>query len=202
MANQANLLALDNALRTSTSTRGLITWASEHPIELKRGDERFKVESDQLPAEIRSLLNGRKFRSAVLNTTTQATRLEVCYASAKRSLWNFLDSASVGFNGRMILFYFFGVLGTECLDFTHRRVRTFENALTQAQVTFAKKEWEIVLSYLDGPFHVHQNYTEFVEFFQADAENVHAHQRLLQVSVCMACANQVQGQAAAWVWFR
>jgi hypothetical protein len=164
-ANQANVLALDNTLRSSTCTRGLVGWQNSVPIQsLKEGDERFKVMPDDLPDELRGALNGRKFRSAVLSATGD-THLEVTYSSCTRSLWSYLDSAANGFNGRLILFYFMNIVGTEAPDFTHRRVRTNENAITQAKLAFAKKEWEIVLSYLDGPFHSHANYQEFIKLF-------------------------------------
>ena len=167
LANQSNMLAFDNCLRSCTSLRGLVDWVNELPIKpMQRAEARFKVQPDDLPDELRATLYGRRFRSGIVSHTTGDTRLEVCYDSCKKSLWNYLDTALVGFNGRLICFYFFGVVGTEAPDFTHRRVRTAENALSQSQLSFAKKEYEIVLSYLDGPFHSHANYQEFVALFK------------------------------------
>ncbi|CAK0903954.1 unnamed protein product [Prorocentrum cordatum] len=174
---------------------------------LLRSEMRYFIDILCLPAHMQASAHGRTRRSCIVDRSTQATRLEVCWDIEKPVLISFLDQGSVGWNCNHWLFTG-RCRGWAFCDPSHRRHDSCMNAVEEAGLSFVKYEALLIENLGKGPWKQQSNFGKFSEAAAEYFNNVDESDELfLAVLPWMAfrfyegeSGQSFDGDFAKWMW--
>ena len=165
-ANAKMLRDHDHMLTLSTNCRGLVTFQPKIPVgPLGPNESRFKTLPEHLPQELKRTLAGRKFRSSIMDSVTDSTRMECGWNVYRQALWSVADQGSTGWPAKLVKYYHWELRGSETPDPIHRRIQIWMNSATEAGLHFVMAEYELFFSFFHAPFGSNENYNQVVKAF-------------------------------------
>eukprot|EP00971_Amphidinium_carterae_P259791 5154491-Amphidinium_carterae.3 len=119
---------------------------------LRPGQQRFRVDLEDLPDDIRAASAERHCRAAMYDARTEDTSLEVMLEPEGKWLMNILDQSSSQWGGRCYLSYSSGLRLAHVPDMLHRRSNDCKNALSQVGLNSLRLTACICLNSRMGPW--------------------------------------------------
>eukprot|EP00971_Amphidinium_carterae_P217926 4326059-Amphidinium_carterae.1 len=149
---QDHCIALDQSMRSSCGWGLGSLKPTRAPRPLVVGQRRFRVELSELPHELAQLCGERTCRSAIEDTRSNDTELEVILEPECKWVMNILDQSSSQWGGRCYLSYTAGLRFLHVPDMFHRRSNDCKNALSQVGLNSLRLTASICMNFRMGPW--------------------------------------------------
>eukprot|EP00971_Amphidinium_carterae_P163419 3240344-Amphidinium_carterae.2 len=145
-------IALDQSLRSSCAWGLASLRPTRAPRPLAVWERRFRVEISELPEDLAVLCGARSCRSAIEDTRSNDTELEMVIEPDCKWLMNILDQSSSQWGGRCYLSYTAGLRFLHVADMFHRRSNDCKNALSQVGLNSLRLTASICINFRMGPW--------------------------------------------------